>query len=129
MPSGSPPQVWIREPEFWLSILLPSSLTILFRACAKVAITRHEEVEDELKVETPVTGVVVDEDGGDTEIFCRRSRVGRSGIMDWKGKWIMVGVRGMVSGERTREGPDVGMVVVDVGGDEDLAEAIAERVI
>ena len=76
----------------------------------------EQEIYDELEVEAPVAGIVVDEYGCDLEGGRGVRRGRRRRVVDWKRKGT-AGAGRVVGGEGAGEGPDGGMVVVDVGGD------------
>lgn len=78
-----------------------------------------EAVENEGGVETPVAGVVVDEDGVDLEtvVGCRGVNWSREGMA--MGGFVVVMVEGF------REGPDGGVGVKNVRGDQDVFEAVS----
>ena len=61
-----PPQVWVREVQWWLAILLEATVgkgrvVVEGGEGPKVAGVRKEKVKDELGVESPVARIVEDE--------------------------------------------------------------------
>ena len=83
---------------------------------------REEKIDEQGRVKAPVTRVVEDEDGGDTERGLGgggESRRGMNGEREWPG------VRGVVSGEGAREGPEFRVGIVDIRRGDDVGEAVA----
>ena len=88
---------------------------------AEVALVRQEQVEDESRVESPVSGIVEDEDGVDFQAVGQGGRA--VGVVD--GFAEPTGMLGVVGSEIACEGPDGRAGVDDVGGRDDVHEAVS----
>lgn len=133
---GGPEEVLVGEVEGRLAVLLVAAVgeggvAVAGGERAEVAGVGEEEVEDQLGVEGPVAGVVVDEDGVDLEGVIGRWGVilggggGRGGGGEVRGAGEGARVRVVVGEEGAGEGPDGGVGGVDVGGGEDVGEAVS----
>ena len=116
-----PPQIRVREKQRGLAILLEAAIrqrriAILGRARAHDTVAREQQVEDERAIEPPVARVVVHEHGRDAQAPLRMLRV------DGRGKGACDA--GVVGREHGREGPDGGVGGHDVGGRDDVLEAV-----
>lgn len=126
MVRGGPEEILVREVERRLAVLLVAvvgegGVAVAGGEGAEVAGVGEEEVEDELGVEGPVAGVVVDEDGVDFEGVGEGVR-GGGGV---RGVREGARVREVVGEEGAGEGPDGGVGGVDVGGGEGVGEAVS----
>lgn len=131
---GGPEEVLVGEVEGRLAVLLVAvvgegGVAVAGGERAEVAGVGEEEVEDQLGVEGPVAGVVVDEDGVDFEGVIGRWGAtlgggGGGGGGEVRGAGEGARVRVVVGEEGAGEGPDGGVGGVDVGGGEDVGEAV-----
>lgn len=91
---------------------------VLGRYGAEDALSREQAVEDDGQVETPVSRVVVDEDGVDFQGFVWIRRV------DGRREWLGLRIFGVIEAERIRKRPDGGVGVEDVAGSNNSLEPI-----
>lgn len=80
MVGGSPEEIGIAENEGGLAVLLPAVVwktlvTILGRIRPENALLRDQEIQDELRVQGPVTWIIEDENSIDLERWAGTTRI------------------------------------------------------
>lgn len=124
--ASAPKQVRVAKIQLWLPILLPaapgqSSVAILGRVGAHVALLREKQVGDQLDVVGPVARVVEDEHGVDLErVLQVHAGSGREDGLGQRARG-----RGVYGVEERVEGEDLRVGLDDIGRRNDVAEAVS----
>lgn len=121
MVARSPEQVWIGEVQWRLSILLPAivrkfRIAILLGICPKDSFFRKEQVEDDLRIQGPVSRIIEYKDRVNLERFVEVREI--HGARKWPGRLLIV------IGEDLIEGPDSGVFHKDITRRNNVFEAV-----
>lgn len=121
MMAGSPEEIRVGEEQLWLTILLPTvvregRIAILLRVCTQNSVLGEQEIEDDLRIEGPVSRIVEHKYGVDLE------RLGGIGVIDIAWQRTVVLDCSEIDGET--EWPDARICHEDIGGSYHVGESV-----
>ena len=124
MVARCPEEVRVGEEQLWLSILLPAivrerSVAVLFRICPQYSFLRKEQVEDDLRIECPITWIVEHKYSVESE--------GLGGVRKLHGTRERSSGLLVIVGENLVEGPNGRVLHEDVARCYDVLKAVPGR--